>query len=59
MEPEPKAPDCDKERDVGITEFLSGGKQIPALTKYLLSDFIVNEIDKSHKVVTLTKKPSL
>ena len=48
-----------EEQSVGIIEFLTAGKQIPAITKYLLTDFIVNEIDKSEKVVSLTKKPSL
>jgi hypothetical protein len=43
---------------VGITEYISEGRQIPAITKYLLSDFIVNEIDKSEQVVYLKSKPS-
>ena len=30
------------EQAVGITEFISPGRQIPAITKYLISDFIVN-----------------
>lgn len=43
---------------MGITEFISQGRQIPAITKYLLSDFIVNEIDKNEQVVYLKNKPS-
>ena len=33
------------------------GKAVPAITKYLLSDFIVNEIDKSNQLVSLKSKP--
>jgi hypothetical protein len=42
---------------VGITDYISQGKQIPAITKFLLSDFVVNEIDSSGSVVVLKNKP--
>ena len=45
------------EIQVGITEFMIEGKAVPAITKYLLSDFIVNEIDKSNQLVSLKSKP--
>ena len=44
---------------MGITQFISPGRPIPALTKYLLTDFIVNEIDTNGNVVTLSVRPSL
>ena len=47
----------EEEEKVGITEFISQGSQIPAITKYLLSDFIVNEIDKNNNLVKLNTLP--
>lgn len=34
------------------------GNQIPAITKYMLSDFIVNEIDANGNVVVIENKPN-
>jgi len=31
-----------EEQKVGITQYLQPGLQIPAITKYLLTDFVVN-----------------
>ena len=47
------------EQDVGIRMFISHGPQIPAITKYLLSDFVVNEIDQVGNVVALSAAPDL
>lgn len=47
-----------QEEKVGIIEYISKGHQIPAITKYLFSDFIVNEIDKNQQVVALAERPS-
>lgn len=43
---------------MGIECYISKGGPIPAVTKYLLTDFIVNEITPSGKVVTLNQKPN-
>jgi hypothetical protein len=42
---------------VGITEYIAEGRQIPAITKYMLSDFIVNEIDQEGNVVVVENRP--
>ena len=46
-----------EEQQVGIQCYISEGGAIPAVTKYLLTDFIVNEINPQGKVVTLSSKP--
>jgi hypothetical protein len=43
---------------VGIEEYIAPGQQIPAITKYMLSDFIVNEIDINSKLVVIENDPS-
>jgi hypothetical protein len=55
MEPEPI---CDsEEQSVGITEYIRRGPQLPGIQKYLVSDFIVNEIDQQGNVVLFASKP--
>lgn len=46
-----------QEEKVGITHYLTPGTQIPAITKYLYSDFVVNEIDKFQQLVQLKVRP--
>ena len=46
------------EKEVGIECYISQGGPVPAVTKYLLTDFIVNEITPEEKVVMLTEKPN-
>ena len=48
-----------EEIDVGIECYISAGGPIPAVSKYLLTDFIVNEISVEGEVLTLEKKPDL
>jgi len=43
---------------VGITEFISKGNPIPAVTKFMLTDFIVNEISEDGNVVHVREKPN-
>jgi len=52
METKPiEIPQDSDERDVGITEFLSEGKQILSRFKYRFTDFLVNEITSDGQVV--------
>lgn len=44
---------------MGISCYISKGKPIPAVTKFLLTDFIVNEIAEDGTVIKLDKKPDL
>lgn len=40
-----------EELAVGITQYVREGPQLPGIQKYLVSDFIVNEIDQQGVVV--------
>lgn len=43
---------------MGITEFISKGNPIAAVTKFMLTDFIVNEISEDGNVIHVKEKPN-
>lgn len=49
-------PECEWEKNVGIEEYLSKGESVEGITKFLISDFIVNEVDSNGNVVMLKSK---
>lgn len=49
----------DQELNVGITQYLNPGKPILGITKFRISDFIVNEIDQFTKKPIFFEKGSL